>query len=214
MRLKGKDMSRLRNAELILLVLAAGGMVAVVSTIAWLRHPPASATPGRQEIPPPDPPDLDDSSFGEPLPLGSLFGCNSPAPPPVFFHMPSSRDHEGPDLGTPAAAIQTILSLIDGGTIDELAACVLEETDYVPDGLYPRCLGGPVGLVEVIEEDDCTTVVWEAAVHTEFSTQGRRRSAGQTMMMTSRLVRVEGLWKLVKLHDGGDDGSEHNRSAN
>jgi len=213
-RLKGKDMSRLRNAELILLVLAAGGMVAVVSTVALLRHPQVPAIPERQETLVSDPPSIDDSSVGEPLPLGSLFGCNRPAPPPVFFHMPSSRDHEGPDLGTPAAALQTILSLIDKGAMSELAACMLEETDYVPDGLYPRCLGRPVGLVEVIEEDDCATVMWEAAVHTEFSVQGKRRSPGDTMMLTSRLVRVEGLWKLMQLHDGGEDGSGRDRSAN
>ncbi len=214
MRLKSKDMSGLRHAKRVLLVLAAGGMVAAVSTIALLRHPQTPAAPGRQETLVSDPPDLDDSSSGEPLPLGSLFGCNRPAPPPVFFHMPSLRDNGGPDLDTPAAAIQTILSLIDKGAINELAACVLEETDCVPDGLYPRFLGGPIGLVEVIEEDDGATVVWEAAVHTEFSVQDRRRFAGETMMLTSRLVRVEGLWKLVQLHDGGDDGSEHNRSAN
>ncbi|HSW01131.1 MAG TPA: hypothetical protein VLI39_13225 [Sedimentisphaerales bacterium] len=207
-------MSESYNAKLVLLVLAAGGAVGVVCTIAFLRHR-QEAAPERQETPLSDPPGVDDSSSAEPLPLGSLFGCNHPAPPPVFFHMPPSRDRGGPNLGTPAAAIQTILSLIDAGATNELAACVLEETDYVSDGLYPRFLGGPVGLVEVIEEDDCATVVLEAAIHTEFSVQGKRRFPGDTMVLTSRLVRVEGLWKLMQLHDGGEDGSgRQEESAN
>lgn len=214
MRLKGKSMSESYNVKLVGLVLIAGGAVGVVSTIAFLSHLQGPAAPERQEIPLSDPPGIDDSSSGEPLPLGSLFGCNSPAPPPIFFHMPSSRDSGGPNLDTPAAAIQTILSLIDAGAMNELAACVLEEADYAPEGLYPRCLGRPVGLVEAIEEDDCATVVWEAAVHTEFLMQGKRWSPGDTMMLTSRLVRVEGLWKLMQLHDGGEDGSGHDQSAN
>jgi hypothetical protein len=67
-----------------------------------------------------------------------------------------------------------------------------------------------VGLVEVIEEDESAEVIWNATVHTVFSLNGRKWSPGEKMTLTTRLVRVEGLWKLLKLHEGNEDGSQQN----
>jgi len=212
-------MAKLRRAKLVLVVFAAGATLSAVSAIAYLHHAKAVSlfqeptVPRQQTIHPVDQADANDSSSGGPLALGR-FGCNSPAPPPILFWGRSSREGDGPDLRTPAAAMQTVLSLIDEGATEKLASCVLGETDHATGSLYPRYLGQPVGLVEVIEDDDSATAVWEAAVHTSFSAQGKRWSPGDTMMLTSRLVRVEGLWKLVQLHDGGEDGSGQDRSAN
>ncbi len=204
-------MAELSKAKLVLVFLAAGGALGIVSTVAYLSRD--RAVPPSLEVQPAPPTDANDSP-GEPIPLGSRFGCNSPAAPPILFLGPPPRDSNDPDLSTPAAAIQTILSLVDRGATDKLAACVLEEAKSSPDGLYPRCLGQPVGLVEVIEEDDSATVVWEAAVHTAFALHGKHWSAGETMMVTSRLVRVEGLWKLAQWHEGDEDGEEPSQSTN
>ncbi|MEN6428822.1 MAG: hypothetical protein ABFE13_26035, partial [Phycisphaerales bacterium] len=134
---------------------------------------------------------------------------NQPAPPPITFFVGRSPDEPGvPDLSTPAAAVQTILFLIDQGTTDKLALCLLEETDDAVSDLYPRYLGQPVGLVEVIEDAESAKVVWEAAVHTAFSLHGKRWSPGETITLTARVVQVEGLWKLVQLHEGDEDDTQ------
>ena len=70
-----------------------------------------------------------------------------------------------------------------------------------------------MGLVDVVEGGDWATVVWEAAVHTAFTQQGKHWSTGETMTVTSRLVRVEGLWKLVRWYEGDEDGEERIQST-
>lgn len=41
-----------------------------------------------------------------------------------------------------------------------------------------------------------------------FSLDGRNWSLGEKMKLKTTLVRVEELWKIVKLHDGDKDGSQ------
>jgi hypothetical protein len=204
-------MAELSKLRLVLVLLAAGGALLASAIAYWSR---GGAVSPSQEVQTAPEIDANDSIAGEPIPLGSRFGCNSPAPPPILFLGPPPRDANDLDLGTPVAAIQTILSLIDRGATDKLTACVLEEAKSGPDGLYPRYLGQPVGLVEVVEEDDRAMVVWEAAVHTGFALQGKRWFAGETMTVTSRLMRVEGLWRLARWHEGDENGEERSQSTN
>jgi hypothetical protein len=204
-------MAELSKLRLVLVLLAAGGALLASAIAYWSCGGAVSPSLEAQTTPEAD---ANDPTEGEPIPLGSRFGCNSPAPPPILFLGPPPQDANDLDLSTPAAAIQTILSLVDQGAADKLASCVLERTNSGPDGLYPRYLGQPVGLVEVVEEDDCAMVVWEAAVHTGFALQGKRWSAGETMMVTSRLTRVDGSWKLAQWHEGDGDGEERSQSTN
>lgn len=204
-------MAELSKLRFVLVLLAAGGALLASAIAYWSRGGAVSPSLEAQTAPQAD---ANDSIVGEPIPLGSRFGCNSPAPPPVLFLGPPPRDVNDPDLSTPAAAIQTILSLVDRGATDKLAVCMLEEAKSSLDGLYLRYLGQPVGLIDVVEEDDCATVVWEAAVHTAFSLRGKRWSVGETMTVTSRLVRVDGLWKLARWCEGNEDGEEPSQSTN
>ncbi|MEN6333409.1 MAG: hypothetical protein ABFE01_04055 [Phycisphaerales bacterium] len=211
-------MAKLSKGKLVLVVLVAGGVL-IASAIAWWSRRaipplPEPSADEQRETPPGFPTDANGPSAGDPIPLGSRFGCNSPAAAPVLFLGPPPRDGNDPDLITPASAIQTILSLIDRGAADKLASCVLEEIDYGKDSLYPRYLGQPVGLVEVIEDGDSARVVWEAAVHAGFTLHDKRWSVGETMIVTSRMVRVGELWKLLQWHEGDEDGEEWDRSAN
>lgn len=204
-------MAELSKLRFVLVLLAAGGVLLVSAIAYWSRGGAVSPSLEAQTAPGTD---ANDPAVGEPIPLGSRFGCNSPAAPPILFLGPPPRDANDPDLSTPAATIQTILSLVDRGATDKLAACVLEEAKSGPDGLYPRYLGQPVGLVEVVEEDDRATVVWEAAVHTVFTLRGKQWAVGGTMMVTSRLVRVDGFWKLAQWHEGDGNGEERSQSTN
>jgi hypothetical protein len=204
----------LRKARKIKVVLAVTGAIGIVSVAAYLHRLKSIPTLQRPlasvqtDIQSEEQTDDKESPFIEKLPLGSLLGYNKPAIPPLF--MPVGRPPgpaDAPDLSTPAAAVHSVLSLIDQAETDKLAPCFIEKTEDTVDNLYPRYLGHPVELVEVIEEDDYAEVIWNATVHTMFSMDGRNRSPGETITLKTQLVRVEGLWKLVKLHNGGKDGS-------
>jgi hypothetical protein len=89
-----------------------------------------------------------------------------------------------------------------------LAPYFVEEPDDVGNMLYPRYLGHPIELVEVIEEDEYAEVVWNATAHTAFSLSGERRTPGATITLKTRLQQVESFWKVLKLHDGGKNDSQ------
>lgn len=202
----------LRKARKIKVIFAVTGTIGFVSVAAYVHH--LKSVPTFQRLSAPvqtdsqsvDQTDSKESSFSERLPLGSLLGYNKPAIPPIVIPLgrpPGEADT--PDLSSPAVAVHSVLSLIDQATTDKLAPCFIEKSEDTVGNLYPRCLGHPVELVEVIEEDDYAEVIWNATVHTMFSLDGRNWSPDETMMLKTTLVRVEGLWKLVKLHDGGKD---------
>ena len=79
--------------------------------------------------------------------------------------------------------------------------CPLKEPNDMENILFPRYLGHPIELVEVNEKNDSAEVVWKATVHTGFSLDNRAWSSGECTTLTTRLIRVNGLWKLSKLHD-------------
>ena len=139
--------------------------------------------------------------------MGRLLGANKPAPSPVaFLGGPGPGETNAPDLSTPAVAVYSVLSLIDQGTTDELASCFVRESEDTMSMLYPRYLGRPVELAEVIEADDSAEVVWQATVHTAFSLDGKSRSPGETVTLGTKLLRVEDIWKILRLHDGATNG--------
>jgi len=141
------------------------------------------------------------------IPLGRLLGINNPAPPPIFMYVgrqPGQADT--PDLSTPAVAVQTALSLIDQGAMDKLALCFNEDPNNLASILYPHYVGQPIGLVEVSQDGDFAEVIWEATVHTEFSQHGRHWSPDDVITLSARLIRVEGLWKVLQLYEGEKDG--------
>ncbi|MBC8471771.1 MAG: hypothetical protein H8D56_20105 [Planctomycetes bacterium] len=206
-------MPALRKARKIKVLLAVTGAIGFVTVAVYVHH--LKSVPTLQRLSAPvqtdsqsvDQTDGKESSFSEPLPLGSLLGYNKPAIPPIVI--PVGRppgEANNPDLSTPAAAVYSVLSLIDQAKTDKLAPCFIEKTEDAMGKLYPRYLGHPVELVEMVEEDDYAEVIWNATVHTKFSLNGKNWSTGETMMLKTTLVRVEGLWKISELHNGGKDG--------
>lgn len=201
-------MAVLRKAgkvRLVLAVIAAMCAGLVAAYVYWWKAPPTLEPPSGPARPDGQfagQPDANESSAGERVSLGRVLGTNNPAVPPVTMPVgrPPGRD-EGPDLSTPAAAVYSVLSFIDQGATDELGACFIDEAQDTAGSLYPRYLGHPVELVDVVEDGESAAVVWNATVHRRFSMDGTERLAGETITLTTRLVRVEGLWKLLKLHE-------------
>ena len=217
-------MLELRKARGLHVVFTVTGAIGAVVVIAYVHHSksvstlqspsPVVQTEDQSTDQSVDQADRKKSSLSEPLSLGRLFGCNNPAPPPIV--MPVGRPHgqaDTPDLSTPAQAVQTVLSLIDQAATDKLALCFINETKDAVSNLYPRYLGHPIGLVEVIEEGESAEVIWDATVHTEFSHQGRHWSPGEVMTLAARLVRVEASWRLLQLHDGDKDGNRQDNAS-
>ena len=208
-------MSVLRKARKIKVVLAVTGAIGIVAMTAYVYHLKSVPTFQRLSTPVQTASQFADQTYGkeswlsEPFPLSGFLGYNNPAPPSVIVtvgRLPGQAD--SPDLSAPAVAVHSVLSLIDQAATDELAPCFIEWTGDTASHLYPRYLGHPIELVEVIEEDESARVIWKATVHTKFSLDGESRSPGETITLTTRLLRVEGLWKLVKLHDGGENGPQ------
>ncbi len=197
-----------RRNGIVVVALAVAG---VAWAIAGLYRADRSPAPSQTESAP---------QADEPIaPLGTapLIGAlrdgddaRAAAPPPLIFMVGRPDGDEAPDLSTPAQAVHSVLALLDRGRMEALSQCLSGAAPDASEGLYPRRLGPPVELVDVVEDGDAATVVWSAAVHTGFTLDGRSRSPGETVTLTTRLVRVEGLWKLVELHDGGE---EHEASA-
>lgn len=122
------------------------------------------------------------------------------APPPIILEV-GEPPGEGPDLSTPAMAVYSVLDLIDNGNLDQLPQCFPDKTGDPCEAFYPRYLGHPIELVDVTEEEDTAEVFWNATVHTAFSVNGRNAAPGETMSLTTRLIRTNDDWKLVKLHE-------------
>jgi hypothetical protein len=202
-----------REAARIKLAFAVAGAIGVVSVIAYVCRLKSTPKPQMPSIPvhtadqSVDQIDGEESSLSEPQPLGSLLGYNKPAPPPIIMTVgrpPGEAD--SPDLSTPAVALHSVLSLLDQAATDKLTLCFIEEGEDITSNLYPRYLGHPIELVDVVEEGESAGVIWNATVHTEFSLDGKSRSPGETITLTTRLLRVEGLWKILKLYDGVENG--------
>jgi len=101
------------------------------------------------------------------------------------------------DLSTPAAAVYSLLTLIDEGDTDQLGLCLVAEDTQVTDGPYPRYVGQPIRLIEIFEDEQTATVQWEATTHTAFEHAGRHWSPGEYVPFTSHLILDENVWKLA-----------------
>ena len=95
----------------------------------------------------------------------------------------------------------SFLTLIDQGALDQLEKCLAEGSEVDADGLYPRYLGQPIRLVDVKEDGDTAWVLWEATAHTAFSHKGRDRLPGESVPLSSRLIRADDQWKLATLDE-------------
>ena len=181
-------------------------IVAIIAVIVCL-----CCLPPAPPAPPPVPVQADDQSsrraddthsdngLAPTIELPTIRGGESPAPPPIIFRSRGLSD--GPDLTRPAAAVFSVLGLIDRGATDQLPQCFVTGDAPTTEGLYPRYLGHPIELVDVVEEGEAATITWNATIQTAFSLEGATHITGDRLTLTTRLIRTEALWLLVKLHE-------------
>lgn len=195
-------------------ILAAVAIASIFSVGAYvfrmrsLSAPPASPTPVQDdaEAQTSRPAGRTGSSpFGDAPLIGTLRGTDdarAPAPPPIIF-MVGHRESDGAlDLSTPAQAVHSALELLGRGSTEALSQCFRDGTAAADQHLYPRYLGPPIEVVEVAEEGDTAGVYWNATVRAGFTLEGKKRSPGETVRLETRLVRVDDVWKLTRLHEG------------
>ena len=208
-------------------VLATAGLVGVVTVVGYVRHaphtPPPAALPtpavagggptvgagplrpsgteraitteGALSAEAPDPSDEEPVSSEEST-LGP-FGPTDPADGPMGHGLMVGGAADAVDLSTPAAAVYSLLTLLDEGDTSRLDLCLVEEDEDVTDGPYPRHVGQPVRLVDIVEDEQTATVQWEATAHSAFRRADRLWSPGQYVPFTSHLVLVDQVWKLT-----------------
>jgi hypothetical protein len=200
------------KADGVKVVLATVALTIVVSIIGYVlqtRWWPARAHPLPTMQKDADTQNLPDSTesplLGDALIVGRLMAQTDPnkiSAPSVgigFGRQPGAADN--PDLSAPATAVHEVLALIDEGATDQLSQCFAAGTEYAADGLYPRYVGPPVEVVEVAEEGAVGKVLWKATVHGVFTLEGRDWSPGETITLETRLICVDGVWKLVRLYE-------------
>jgi len=197
------EAGKVRGTRVALAVAAAVGFVVVIGYILRSQSVSTDSAPhpvSSMGSEPEDQVDVNETLPDAPLPLGSLLGCNQPAPPPRGLSV-GSPPGEVLDLSTPAVAVYTVLSLLDRDETDNLGPCFLEEPESPASDLYPRCLGHPISLVDTTEEEESAEVTWQATVHKAFTRDGKPYSPGETITLTTHLTQVEGTWRLSKLHE-------------
>jgi hypothetical protein len=146
------------------------------------------------------------SLLGDAPLIGTLRGTDDAralAPPPIIFMLGRRESDGAPDLSTPAQAVHSALELLGRGSAEALSQCFRDGTPDAGQRLYPRYLGPPIEVVEVAEEDDTARVNWNATVRAGFVLEGKKRSPGETVRLETRLVRVDGVWKLARLYERG-----------
>jgi hypothetical protein len=199
---------RVKTVLATVAIASALSVTAYVFQIRWWPAPPQPLIPMQDdaETQTSRPPDSAGSSlFGDAPVIGKLLrstdDARADAPPPIIF-MVGRRESDGvPDLSTPAQAVHSALELLGRGSTEALSQCFRDGIPDAGEGLYPRYLGPPIEVVEVAEEGDTARVNWNATVRAGFTLEGKKRSPGETVRLETRLVWVDGVWKLTGLHE-------------
>jgi hypothetical protein len=194
-------------------ILGAVAIAGIFSMAAYVFHmrslpaPPPSPTPVQDDTQTQASRRADSagsSLLGDAPLIGKLRGTDdvrAAAPPPIVFMVGRPDSDEAPDLSTPAQALHSVLELLGRGSTEALSQCFCDGTPDASEGLYPRYLGPPIEVVEVAEEGDTARVYWNATVRAGFTLGGMKRSPGETVGLETHLLRVDGVWKLARLHE-------------
>jgi hypothetical protein len=103
------------------------------------------------------------------------------------------------DLSTPEAAVYSLMVLTGLEAIDRLGQCFAEGAEDSAGFPALGCLGYPVETIDAICEDDVARFTWRATVHRPFPLNGTVWSEGDSLTLTARLVRMDGLWKVSSI---------------
>jgi hypothetical protein len=202
------------KADGVKVALATAVLIIVVSIIAYVlqtrwrlgRAQPLPLPTMQKDADTQNLPDSTESPLlGDALIVGRLMAQADPnkiSAPSVgigFGRQPGAADN--PDLSAPATAVHEVLALIDKGAADQLSQCFAPGAEDAAGGLYPRYVGPPVEVVEVAEEGAVGKVLWKATVRGGFTLEGRDWSPGETITLETRLICVDGVWKLARLYE-------------
>jgi hypothetical protein len=213
-RIAGRITSTATKTGRLKAVLVVAATLGILSVTAYVFHsrsvlaPPQPLTPMQDDTETEaSHPTADGGSslLGDAPVIGNLLhgtdDARASAPPPIIF-MVGRRESDGaPDLSTPAQAVHSALELLGRGSTEALSQCFCDAAPDANEGLYPRYLGPPIEVVEVAEEGDTARVCWNATVRAGFTLEGKKRSPGETVRRETRLVRVDGVWKLARLYE-------------
>lgn len=195
-----------RRVKTVLAVIAVVSILSAATHVLWTPSLPAPSPVHLQDDPQTRtslPADRGEPSLlGHTPVVGALRGADDArtAAPPIIFMVGRPDSDGAPDLSTPAQAVHSVLELLDRRDTEALSQCFRDGEPNASESLYPRHLGPPIELLEVLQESETARVRWNATVHTGFTLDGKSRSAGETIRLETRLVQVDGVWKLARLH--------------
>ncbi len=115
---------------------------------------------------------------------------------------------------TPENAVRSLIKLFEQRAGHELKAYLALGVVEDLDSSYLNCLGNPIEIIEVIQEEGTAQVTFLAAVHTEFTLHNTIWQPGDALTLAARFLRINDLWKCSAINstscEGDTDDAEQN----
>ena len=196
--------SRLAGRAAAKLVFALFALVAVVivAAVTWpTLRPSLAVSPALDGGGPPAGtemgPTVAEAEPDRAEPTLGPFGPTDPAWRPAMDGFETGGPESMVDLSTPAAAVYSLLTLLEQGDTGQIDLCLVGNDPKITGGQYRRRMGHPVRLICIVEDERSASVQWEATALIAFERDGRQWSPGQYVPFTSRLIYDDGLWKVA-----------------
>jgi DNA-directed RNA polymerase specialized sigma24 family protein len=115
---------------------------------------------------------------------------------------------------TPENAVHSLMKLSEQHAEDELKAHLPMGVERSLDSSYLKCLGNPIEIIEVIQEENHAEVIYLAAVREQFTLNNTTWLPGDALTLSARFLRIDDLWKCSAIHstsfEGDTDDAEQN----
>ena len=115
---------------------------------------------------------------------------------------------------TPENAVRSLMKLFEQRADDELKAYLAQGTGESPDSAYLKFLGGPIEIIEVIQEENTAQVTYLAAVHTEFALNNTIWLPGDALTLSARFLWINDLWKCLAINSASFEGDLNETEQN
>ncbi len=99
------------------------------------------------------------------------------------------------DWSTPENAVRSLIRLFEQRAEAELEAYLALDVGESLDSSYLKCLGNPIEIIEVIQEENRAQVTFLAAVRSEFTLDNTGWQPGDALTLSARFLWINDLWK-------------------
>jgi len=107
---------------------------------------------------------------------------------------------------TPENAVRSLMTLFEQQAGDELKQYLTQGTEETLGNPYLNCLGSPIEIIEVNQEESHAQVIYLAAVHAKFTLNNTTWRPGDALTLSARFLWVNDLWKCSEINNTSFEG--------